>query len=240
MPLMEVGSRKRLAMLALCGAAVVCGCAQGPFASKTSWNPLAKKDQDVYDPRQYGPTPAEQLTAVRKTAARAGSMPPAEQEQTARELSRRLQGESSPAMKLELVRALGQFDTPAAETALRVSLADPDPVVRRTAVEAWSARRTPQALRTLARVIASDTDLDVRLAAADGLANFEDRAAVDALAVALDDPDPALQYRAIESLSKVTGRDYGVDVAAWRQYVQGAEPTPSRQPSIVQRWFGWF
>ncbi|MBW3600988.1 MAG: HEAT repeat domain-containing protein [Planctomycetes bacterium] len=236
---MDGRSQQRLVVLALWSAAVLCGCTQGPFASTASWSPFAKKD-DVYDPRQYGPTPREQLDEVRQIAAGADSMSAAEQEQTAEQFARRLQSETSPAMKLELLRALGRFNTPMAETALRVSLADADPQVRRTAVEAWSTRRSPQALQTLARVLASDTSLDVRLAAADGLANYEDRAAVDALAVALDDPDPALQYRAIQSLTRVTGRDYGVDVAAWRQYVQGQEPTPAPQPSFVQSWFDWF
>ncbi len=203
------------------------------------WNPL-QKDRDVFDPRQYGPTVDERKAEVQRLADRSGKMTPAEREQVAQDLSRRLQSERSPAMKLELIRALGRIDSPAAETALRVSLADPDSVVRRTAVEAWAERRNPQAVQTLARTLTSDTDLDVRLTAATALGAYQDRAAVEALGVALDDPDPALQFRAIQSLQNVTGRDYGVDVAAWRQYVQGREPITSPQPSIVQRWFNWF
>jgi hypothetical protein len=56
--------------------------------------------------------------------------------------------------------------------------------------------------------------------------------------MALDDPDPALQRRAVESLRQVTGRDFGNDVVAWRTYVQGGEPA-RRRPSLVEIWRRW-
>jgi hypothetical protein len=38
------------------------------------------------------------------------------------------------------------------------------------------------------------------------------------LARALEDADPAVQYRAVASLKKVSGRDLGNDVNAWREW----------------------
>jgi HEAT repeat protein len=163
-------------------------------------------------------------------------MTPEERDQRSQELGSQLQQETSPSKKLELVRALAKFETPMAETGLRMALADPDPIIRRAAVEAWGTRQSEQAVQVLGQTLSSDTDLDVRMATARQLGNFNSRAAIESLGVALDDPNPALQFRAIASLRMATGKDYGGDVAAWRQVVQGGEPTNFEQPSIVQRW----
>jgi HEAT repeat protein len=235
---MEDGLTKRFAAIALLvGVSTIVGCAQG--SSMAQWNPFYKP-QDVFDPAQYGPTIDDRLQEIRSLADRAPRMDPAEREQVAGQLGQRLQSEASPITKLELIHALGKFETPTADTALRMALADPDPQLRRAAVEAWGARRSEQAIQALNKTLSSDTDLDVRIAAAKALGNFKDRAAIEALGVALDDPDPALQYRAIQSLRLATGRDYGGDVAAWRQVVQGGEPTNFNRPSYAQRWLSWF
>jgi HEAT repeat protein len=237
---MDVGSRQRLCSLALCllSAGLLPGCAQPKSGLLAQWNPFYKEDD--YDPRQYGPTIDDHVEQVREMADRAGRMTPEEREQAAQQLGARLQQERSPTMKRELVRTLGRLQTPMADAALKMALADPDPVIRRTAVEGWGARRTPQAVEELGRTISSDTDLDVRMAAAKALGTFNDRAAIESLGVALDDPDPAMQYCAIQSLRTATGRDYGGDVAAWRQVVQGIEPTNFERPSFVQRWLSWY
>jgi hypothetical protein len=238
-PLMDGGLRMRAAAVALLlGMALASGCAPAKSGLLAQWNPFYK--EDVYDPRQYGPTIDERLEEIRKLADRAEDMTPAEREQVSQDLGRRLQYETSPATKLTLDRALARFDTPMADAALRMALSDPEPQIRRTAVQAWGQRRTPQAVQALGQALASDTDLDVRIAAAAELGNFQDRAAIEALGVGLDDPDPALQYRSIQSLRTATGKDYGGDVAAWRIVVQGGQPTDFERPSMVQSWFNWF
>jgi hypothetical protein len=45
------------------------------------------------------------------------------------------------------------------------------------------------------------------------------------LAKALEDPDPAVQYRAVGALKKVSGRDLGDDVNKWREWA--ADPDGS-------------
>ncbi len=235
---MDGGSAKRLALIALLASVTaVMGCTPSKSGLLARWNPFY--NEDPYDPRQYGPTIDDRLEEIRAVARRAAQMPAEERDQVSQELGRRLQSETSLATKLELVRALGAFETPMADTALRMALNDPDSRIRRAAVETWGQRRSPQAIEMLGKTLSSDTDLDVRMAAAAELGNFNDRTAIEALGVALDDSDPALQYRAIESLRVATGRDYGGDVAAWRQVVQGGEPTQFERPSIVQRWIDW-
>jgi hypothetical protein len=239
MPRMEVGLRKRLSMIALwLVAAMLSGCAAPKSGLLAQWNPFHK--DDVYDERQYGPTIDERLAEIRQTAERAESMRPEERDQFAQQFATGLQHESSPAMKMELIRGLGKLQTPMADASLRMALADADPAIRRVAVETWGTRRSEQAIEVLSQTLSSDTDLDVRMAAARALGNYSDRAAVESLGVALDDPNPALQYRAIESLRTATGKDYGGDVAAWRQAVKGIEPTNFEHPSIVQRWLNWY
>jgi hypothetical protein len=83
-------------------------------------------------------------------------------------------------------------------------------------------------------MVRSDGDLDVRIAAARELGKFEDRAAVQSLGAALDDPDPALQRRAVESLRRISGEDFGNSVPAWRQYVRGEPVDQPEPPSMVQ------
>ena len=73
------------------------------------------------------------------------------------------------------------------------------------------------------------------LAAARGLASYRGPAAERALAIALDDKDPALQYRAMQSLREISDRDYGNNAVAWREYLRGGNPAPPEGPSIVER-----
>ena len=92
----------------------------------------------------------------------------------------------------------------------------------------------------LGRVVEQDSDIDVRLSALNDLATFKDSAAVQTLGKALDDYDPAIQFRAVQALKTSTGLDYGDSVPAWRDYVQGRQPTPPESPSLVQRLYEWF
>jgi hypothetical protein len=55
----------------------------------------------------------------------------------------------------------------------------------------------------------------------------------------LDDPDPAMQYRAVMSLRQVTGQNFGNDVARWKAYVKGEPPPASKPVSIANRLFPW-
>jgi HEAT repeat protein len=78
----------------------------------------------------------------------------------------------------------------------------------------------PEKAMILQEIIGSDADIDVRLAATRALQNFDGQAAIGALAIALDDPSPALQLRAAESLQVVTGEKHGTNIRAWQEYVR--------------------
>jgi HEAT repeat protein len=78
-----------------------------------------------------------------------------------------------------------------------------------------------------------DVDADVRLAAAKALGESKNPEAVAALGEALNDPDPAMQYHAMLSLQRVTGKNLGNSVDRWQRYVKGAEPEPT--PSLAEQ-----
>jgi HEAT repeat protein len=124
---------------------------------------------------------------------------------------------------------------------LKRAVQDKDRQVRLRAVEAWAKRPGADAIPVLAETLASDTDFDVRLAATRTLGRFRDPTAVQPLSVALEDSNPALQYRAVESLKNITGRDFGSDLDAWRRFARGDVIDRSSEPSLADRWFGdWF
>ena len=84
-------------------------------------------------------------------------------------------------------------------------------------------------------VLSGDVDTDVRLAATRALGKSKEPVAVAALGRALEDSDPAIQYRAVLSLRGATGENLGNDVRRWRQYVAGQQPTPADAPSLAER-----
>src|SRR5439155_15505188 len=121
-------------------------------------------------------------------------------------------------LRAEMLRTLAAVPAAAAEPILKAGLKDSDPDVRIASCHAWGQRRTPEAVQLLSDMLTGDSNLDVRLAAARALGQTHDEQAVAALGQALDDSNPAMQYRAVQSLKAVTKRDFGNDVEAWRQY----------------------
>lgn len=225
--------------LGLCLAlAALTGCAEGPFASMGAVNPWVRKRWA--EEEQYGPTMQARLTELDSLRGRIPRMEPAEQQRVAQDLSARLRNESNPLLRTGLVRTLAVCPSPAASESLRMALNDSDRDVRMTAVRAWQRRGGPEALNALAGVLGSDTDFDVRVEATTALADFRDPVAVSALAIALDDPNPALQYRAIQSLKRVSDRDFGDNLTAWREFARGGNPPAPEQPSLVERFRNWF
>jgi HEAT repeat protein len=178
------------------------------------------------------------VSGIYKLGREARNADPVVQQQISAELAQRLMSESDPLLRERIVTALAPLPTPAASEALRQAVKDRDSAVRRRAVEAWRNRPVAEAVPVLAEVLASDTDMDVRLAATRALGGFRDPAAVRPLSVALEDSDPALQYRAVQSLKKITDRDFGADLVAWRRFARGEVVESPQEPSVVSRLTG--
>jgi HEAT repeat protein len=232
---MESWSSKRaatsLVAFALLGG--LAGCADGPVPELRTLNPWVRKQWA--EDELYGPTyhrKVADLAALRSSAAR---LAPQEQEQIAAELAGRLKDEPSPAMRIELARALGELPTASAQAALAASLADENAQVRVVACKSLGRRPTAESLQALGMAVAGDSDLDVRIAAARQLGQFRDPAAAQALRPALDENDAALQGIAMQSLRRLTGQhQYANSVPAWREYLDGGNPTPPPPPTLAE------
>jgi HEAT repeat protein len=86
----------------------------------------------------------------------------------------------------------------------------------------------------LGEALASDTSVDVRIAATKALGEMRDPQAVPMIAVALEDPDPALQLRGVEAMRLASGQDLGNDVNQWRQFARNSSPAQADE-SLAER-----
>lgn len=163
----------------------------------------------------------EQLQELRETLP---GLPPDQQAAKAMELSQRYRVETDPLLRAQVVRAISRCAHPAAGETLSAALHDSDRDVRRAACEGWGDHGGPQAPVLLGQAIRKDKSMDVRIEAARALGKLKDPEVVQMLAPALDDPDPALQYRAVQSLRQSTGKDFGDNVVSWREFANGGRP----------------
>lgn len=180
-------------------------------------------------------TPEKRILELRELAAEAPQRPASEQEEVALQLAQAIKSELNPLVRAEMIRTLARFQARSAEAVLIAGLQDPDSQVRVACCEALGHRGGTDVITALGETLSNDTDIDVRLAAARGLGKTGDQAAIKTLGVALEDSNPALQYRAVESLQALTGGNHGYDVNAWREYVAGNATSPPAPPSIAER-----
>ncbi len=179
-------------------------------------------------------TPAERVEELKVLASQAPSKPPAEQEQVVASLAQSAPVESNAMIRAQIVHTLAVYPTVSAAVAIGSSLNDEDENVRLAACEALGSRPGEGTVQALAAALAGDADMDVRLAAARALGETHSTAAVGPLAAALADPDPAMQFRCVESLRQVTGKDFGNDVNLWLAYTRGEKVEP-KPISVVER-----
>lgn len=184
--------------------------------------------------------PAERVAQIRQLALQAANADPQEQQRVAAQLAEAIRNEDDPMIRMEIVRAMGTVDAPLADRVLRAAVEDPSPEVRITAAEVWGRCGGKDAVEVLGQLLGSDLDIDVRLAAVRALGQIAEPSAVAVLGRVLDDPDPALQYRAVQSLKELTGKDLGNDVGRWQQYVRGELPADALRPSLAERLRQWF
>ena len=220
----------------LVAAIMVAGCATPGGTNRFS---LGKR-QDRTDTVPGITPPAERIAVLRKLGKKAAWAKEADRERTSADLAAAFREEGDPMIRTEIVRAIGPYGTTSSQSVLRAALEDSDRDVRVAACDAVGKHRTPEAVTLLSATLGRDVDVDVRLAAARALGETGQPAAVSALAEALEDRDPAMQFRAVESLELCTGEDFGKDVNRWRHYVRGETPPPPEPVSIAQRIRGLF
>lgn len=188
-----------------------------------------------YEKDKIGPqvnSPYDRVGKLRELAASGGKMPEAEQQRLTNMLLEDIQKEEDPAMRVEILHTLTNLSNNTAAAVLKAALRDPNPLVRIAALEGWRKRGGGEAVPVLIQMMNTDKELDVRMAAARELGELRDPAAVQALGGWLDHADPAVQFRAVQSLRQITGKDFGDDVTKWKSFIQGGTP---EEVSIVSR-----
>lgn len=191
------------------------GCAEGPLWKVGGYFPWVQAKWAAEE--QIAETVHAKKKRLRDLAKRARTMSEAEKEQTVAQLVPYIQNEKIIQLRVDALYALGEVNSQSAENLIMQGLKDPEAEVRMAAVNALAMRRTQTAGTELIRMIRSDTDKDVRAAAIRALASYPGDATVDALAQVLNEPEPALQYVAMQSLDAVTGSNIGINITEWKE-----------------------
>ncbi|MCG8447968.1 MAG: HEAT repeat domain-containing protein [Pirellulales bacterium] len=181
------------------------GCTTGPFAQKDQTSII---------------TPAMRVAAVREIGASADQADSDEQLRLTEQLALQIRTEPDPLVRQAIQESIAEFSTPLAREVLIAGLQDDDIDVRITCCQRLGGRSDDSVVGALRAVLERDEELDVRLAAIDALGRIPTTETVSALALALNDRDPAMQYAAIQALQAVSDQNFGNDVAAWREYTQ--------------------
>jgi len=208
------------------------GCADGFVPEARSLNPYVRKQWEEDEKR--GPTYYKRVEELRQVRLKARSLPDAERQRLASEISEVLAIEKSATMRADLVKTLAVLPGPTALVALDGAATDNEAEVRSAACQALSGQQGPEAVKLLAQ-LSGDADLDVRMEAAKALGRHKDPEAAKALALALDENDPAIQRVTMESLKTCTGKDYGMSAKTWREYLDGGDPKPPDPPSWAEQ-----
>jgi len=198
------------------------GCQDGPLYALKVANPYYslhtwRKDEaiGVTDHQRR-----KELTVLAKTAKQ---LPSDKQQFWMPHLQEIMQNDASAEMRRLAVQAAGAMEIGEAKGVIERGLDDESVKVRMEACRALGRRTGIEAARSLVAVVGTETNVDVKHAALDALANHQDPIAVETLKVALSDRDPATRNLAVESLRDATGKDYGDDPQVWIAALNGEE-----------------
>lgn len=229
-----------LKVYVLITVSLLVGCAQPSRPKVSQWFSDTKTEEP--DAAKLAGNPQARAERYKQLAADASGMTPEEQATVCAELADELSKADDPLVRLSILRTAGAFSTQAASGMLTAGMQDPDRDVRIECCGIWGVRGGPEAGRLLTEAVASDSNIDVRLAATRALGSLssDDPHALEGLKIAVSDSDPAMQYRAVEALKRHTGQDYGNDVLAWREYLKTGVAPEAPAWSVAELWQKWF
>jgi len=179
-------------------------------------------------------TPKDRIKELRALAKKGPKLPEAEQSQQVALLTKEFHIENDPMVRRQIMRTISVFPHPDAAGILVAATHDHDMETRRLACTCLGKRGGKPAVDELNRVLTTDTNFDVRLAAVRAMGQTKEGTAVPPLVEAMVDADPAMQALAYESLTNVSGHDYGNNVQAWREYAQTGK-TEAPEVSVAER-----
>ncbi len=134
------------------------------------------------------------------------------------------------------VEKLGEFKDARAVQALTeafyapINFSDKNPVVRMACLTSLGRIGNPAGLETLSEAASRDPSMDVRIAAAKALGNFNDYQAPQTLVQILkQEKNLALRHQAAESLEQITGKDLPPDAQAWEEFLRNPNQPQERK-----------
>ncbi|QDU97948.1 HEAT repeat domain-containing protein [Lignipirellula cremea] len=217
------------AMLGLCALSAALSAAIGC----ATWNPYNQKKWAEQE-KKYGPSFPTRQEQMRALAVEIPSMPPDQQKKKADELTIQLRAESNALMRAEITQVLGVIPGPESLSGLKIAVKDADSHVRMAACKGLGLHGSAEAAAVLAQTLGSDSDLDVQLAATRALGETQGPQAIAGLGLALEDGNPALQYRAMQSMKNVSEEDFGNDVTKWREFARRTTPVDGETAIAAQ------
>ena len=223
----------RRSYILLGAALVICavsGCQDGPLYALKNVNPYFTM-REWRDDTALGVTDHERRTQLADLATQIGQMPTNRQKFWSQHLEKMIDNDASPEMRRLAVSAAGNLKVGDAISLVEKGLDDDSIKVRMEACRALGKRPEEAAARLLASTAGTEADEDVRQAALDAIGNHKGKIALDSLKIALNDRNPATRDLAIESLRRVTGKNYGDQPDAWIAALQG-KPV-SEQPTRI-------
>ena len=132
-------------------------------------------------------------------------------------------GREPVAIRAAIIRSLGNLgDRRAREVILRGVSDTDNAVIRVEACRALGKVGLPEDATTLARIMMVDKLEDCRIAAIEAIGSLKSHEPriYQILIEGMDHEDPAIRYQCLQSLRKITEKDYGVDPEVWRRELQ--------------------
>jgi HEAT repeats len=152
-------------------------------------------------------------------------------------------GKEPLAIRAVILRSLGNLGDKRARPLVLKATSDTDANIRAEACRALGKVGTPEDAATLAQIMTTDTLEDCRIAAIEGIGALkaDDSRISEMLLEGMEHDDPAIRYACLESLRKLTGKDYGIEVAAWRRELfPGTVPKKIEPPNAGRSVLSFF
>jgi|GEM_PF-869297 len=140
------------------------------------------------------------------------------------------EGKEPVATRAVILQTLGELRDPAAREAVLKAVNDPEPVLRVQACRALGKVGRTEDATVLARVMATDTLEDCRIAAIEALGVLKpnDPRIARVLVGGMQHDDPAIRLASVNALRKITGRDAGVEAADWAKLLPADSDSDSK------------
>ncbi len=172
------------------------------------------------------PAPKERMQQIRQLGEAAKEVYSQRAENYIASLTAIIKSDPDANCRAVAVESVGKYKSDSSAFALNLALTDKVKYVRIAACHAWKTHPNPKmGADGLNRLLMSENDKDVTLAAVQALQVCGDPSSNDALNRMLETADPALQIAAMNSLGAIH-HSACRDVDQWRQFCKGEIQTP--------------